>query len=187
MRINLVQIDCPNMSSGTSSPMLKPFSCGELNFCILISDESSIPCSETCSLLASRSLSLRTRFPAISQSQFLISGASLKKRRTLVAISYLFSTITTRWRSTYPCTPNPIIHSSIFGGYWRLLKSQIWYLVLLVRVLPCPVPFLWPLRENWLMGWTRKMLSNQLGPNHGQCGNRSCIKGNVSDSNLWNP
>lgn len=95
------------MSSWTSSPMPKLSSCGEPWFCTFISILYSILCYWSCSLLASRSLNIRGRFPAIPQSQSLIEDASVKKFRTLYAVSYLISAITTRWGSTYPLSPNP--------------------------------------------------------------------------------
>ena len=98
--------------------MQKFTSCGETSCCVCIPISDSIRCFRTCSLLASRALSHRKQFPAISQSQFLISDACWKKSSTLSAILYLFSTITTRRRSTYQCRPNPD-HSQ--QHIWRLL------------------------------------------------------------------
>jgi len=50
-------------------------------------------------------LSFREWFPAISQSQFSIQDASLKKLRTYSAIPYLLSMTTTCWHITHSLSP----------------------------------------------------------------------------------
>src|SRR5258706_5330344 len=76
-----------------------------------------------CFLLANQFLSLRKRFAAISQSQFLISDASLKMLGALPAITCLFSTTSTRRRSTSPRTANP-----------HHLQQHIWRPLALAKV-----------------------------------------------------
>lgn len=120
-------------------------SCGEPLLCILISIYDSIRCIWTRSLLAGQSLSLRRQFPTISQSQFLIADASLKRLRTLSAILYLLSTVTTRRRSSYPRTPN-LNHSQ--QHIWRpLALTEVTNLIFdaFCTCLSCPVPFLYVL------------------------------------------
>ena len=144
--------------------MSKLSSCGELELCIFISIGGSILCSRTCSLLASRSLGLRTRFPAISQSQFLIADASPKGQRTFFAILYLFSTINTRRCSTYPRTytqPRPN-HS----------QKHIWRPLALSEV----TDFIFDANST----------VTNLYSTIASAGTRSLMKGDVSDSNLWN-
>ena len=91
--------------------------------------------------------------------------------------------------STCPRTPN-LNHSQ--HHIWRpLALTEVTGSIFdaLVCALLWPVPSFSHCAKNWVMGWTKKcqVHNNQLGLNHGRCGNRSLIKGNVSDSNSCNP
>ena len=124
----------------------------------------------TCSLLGNRSSSLRKQFPAISQSQFLIEDASLKKSRTFPATSYLISTLTTCRRSTYPLTTSQVFIPANFLDSWRSLKSQTRYLVSFVRLYSALYLAFndWAKKDPWAEPEKCRVYGNQLGPDHGQ-------------------
>ena len=126
-----------------------------------------ILCYYLCSLLASRFLSFWEWFPAISQSQFSIQDASLKKLRTYSAIPYSLSMTTTCWCITHSLSPgrNPS-QQRICGS---LAPTEATYLIF-DDFCMCYILFCTWGRRSWSAEpEIREVQRRQLEPHHIPC------------------